>query len=211
MNTSTIKSDISIQNTTTNINTNRINSINELNNKSTNLSNNSSNTNKSIALNNNKINKSLTKDKDKTTKSDNSNHTNNTNVNQSNIDPFEEVLNGMKSKTNTELSRDRSLDEILESTPDKINDNSNIHYNNENGYKISSLSPINIAQDQSNFISPKNNFLCDDNGSTSQTKTEKIAKDFNINNLDNNYFNQDTSGVHFNKINNEKTGSFNIK
>lgn len=36
------------------------------------------------------------------------------------IDPFEEVLNGMKSMVNTELSRDRSLDEILESTPDKV-------------------------------------------------------------------------------------------
>jgi len=45
---------------------------------------------------------------------------------------------------------------------------------------MSSLSPINNAQDQSNYISPKNNFLCDDI-SQSQSKTDRTNTYDNIN------------------------------
>lgn len=45
---------------------------------------------------------------------------------------------------------------------------------------MSSLSPINVAQDQSNFISPKNNFLCD---SHSQSKTDRTNIDENKNQI----------------------------
>jgi len=81
----------------------------------------------------------------------------------------------MRSRTNTELSRDRSLDEILESTPDKIKDKDNNNYNRDaTSCKMSHLSPINVAQDQSNFISPKNNFLnIDDNGTHSRDKSDR--------------------------------------
>jgi len=85
-------------------------------------------------------------------------------------------MNGMKSRTNTELSRDRSLDEILESTPDKIKDkdNNNDYNRDASSCKMSHLSPINVAQDQSNFISPKNNFLnIDDNGTHSRDKSDR--------------------------------------
>lgn len=51
---------------------------------------------------------------------------------------------------------------------------------NANSCKMSSLSPINNAQDQSNFISPKNNFLCDDI-SQSQSKTDRTNTYDNIN------------------------------